>query len=244
MFNIELSDTELFKTSFEAISSIIDETSIVIDSEGFRVRALDRSHISFVNLMLEPTVFDSFECTEPEKINIDTDEFMKILKRMKRDDLLKLSCEEGNFIIKFIGDVDREFKIRLIDIEYEMPQPPALEPPVAVNVPSDLVKDTLTDMELFSDKLYIQVDGDYFRVISDGEFGEADVRYLHGEEVNESVRACYNIDKLKAMFKASKFSEDVEVSFGNDMPLILKFQLPTGDGEISFLLAPRLEQDE
>lgn len=244
MFKIELEDTSLFKTSFEAISSIIDETSLVIDSEGFRVRALDRSHISFVNLMLEPTFFDSFECTTPEKINIDTDEFMKILKRMKKDDLLKLSCDEGNLIIQFIGDVDREFKIRLIDIEYEMPQPPALEPPVTVTIPSELVKDTLNDMELFGDKLYILIDGDYFKVISDGEFGEADVRYLHGEEVSESVKACYNIDKLKDMFRASKFSEDVEISLGNDTPVIIKFKSITGDGEISFLLAPRLEENE
>lgn len=244
MFKIELSDTNLFKTSFEAISSIIDETSIIIDSEGFRVRALDRSHISFVNLTLEPTFFDSFECDAPEKINIDTDEFMKILKRMKKDDLLKLSCDEGNLIIQFIGDVDREFKIRLIDIEYEIPTPPSLRTPVSVNIPSELVKDTLTDMELFADKLYILIDGDYFKVISDGEFGEADVRYLHGEEVNESVRACYNIDKLKDMFKASKFSEEVEIDLGNDMPITLKFKSITGDGEISFLLAPRLEETE
>lgn len=244
MFEIELSDTGFFKDAFDSISAIIDEIIIVIDSDGFRVRALDRSHISFVSLDLKPTVFDVFECNTPEKLNIDTDEFMKILKRMKSKDLLKLSCDEGNFIIKLIGDVDREFKIRLIDIEYEIPQPPSLEPPVSVNVPSELVKDTLVDMELFGEKLYLNVDGDYFKVTSDGEFGDADVRYLHGEDVSESVRACYNIDKLKDMFKASKFSEEVEIALGNDMPVILKFKLPTGDGEIGFLLAPRLEQDE
>lgn len=245
MFKIELSEnTNIFKDAFESISAIIDEIIIVIDSDGFRVRALDRSHISFVNLELKPSVFDEFECDTPEKISIDTAEFMKILKRMKNSDVLRLTSDEGNFIIKFIGDVDREFKIRLIDTEYEIPQPPALEPPVRVNVPSGLVKDTLVDMELFGEKLYILVDGDYFKVTSDGEFGEADVRYLHGEEVSESVRACYNIDKLKDMFKASKFSEDVEVALGTDMPLTLKFKLSSGDGEIGFLLAPRLEETE
>lgn len=244
MFRIELSDHKLIKEAFEAISKIVDEIIIVVDSEGFRARALDRNHISFVNLDLQPTVFDSFECTVPEKITIDTDEFMQILKRMKNNDVLTLTSDEGNFIINLAGDVDREFKIRLIDVEYEIPQPPHIEPPVTVNVPSGLVKDTLGDMELFGEKLYILVDGDYFKVTSTGEFGDAEVAYLHGDDVNESVRSCYNIDKLKDMFKASKISEEVEIALGNDMPIILKFKLVSGDGEIGFLLAPRLETDE
>ena len=143
MFKIELSDTSIFKAAFEAISAIVDEIVCVIDSEGFRVTAMDRSHISFLCLDLKPTVFDEFECTVPEKLNIDADEFMRILKRMKNSDVLKLSNDEGNLVIKFVGDADREFKLRLIDMEYEIPQPPHLEPPVTVNVPSNLVNECL-----------------------------------------------------------------------------------------------------
>lgn len=243
-FKIELSDTKIFKSAFEAISTIVDEIICVIDSEGFRVSALDRSHISFVNLDLKPTVFDEFECDMPEKITIDSAEFMKILKRMKGSDILHLSLDEGNFIVKFIGDADRVFKLRLIDSEYDAPEPPALEPPVCVTVPSELVKDCLTDMALFAEKLYFMVDEDYFRVVTEGEFGDAEAKYIHGENVSEFVKACFAIPKLQEMFKASKFSDMCEISLGNDMPLTLKFKLVSDDGEMSFLLAPRLESDE
>lgn len=243
-FKISLSDTSIFKASFDAISTIVDEIICVIDTEGFRVTAIDRSHISFVSLDLKPTVFDEFDCPIPEKITIDTAEFMKILKRMKNSDVLELTLEENNLIIKFIGDADREFKLRLIDSQYDIPEPPVLETPVCVNIPSELVKDCLTDMALFSDKLDFLVDQDYFKVITDGEFGDASAAYIHGEEVNEVVKASYSIPKLQEMFKASKFSEMCEISLGNDMPLILTFKLISDDGQISFLLAPRLDLEE
>ena len=50
MFKAELSDSNILKTSFDAISSIVDEVQIQTDSEGMRLDALDRSHITFVHL--------------------------------------------------------------------------------------------------------------------------------------------------------------------------------------------------
>ena len=74
MFKAELSDSSILKTSFDAISSIVDEVQIQTDSEGMRLDALDRSHITFVHLELKSSLFDEYICDVPEKINIDTDE--------------------------------------------------------------------------------------------------------------------------------------------------------------------------
>ena len=244
VFKIVLNDNNAFKQAFEAISVIVDEVICIVDSEGFRVSALDRSHIAFVNLDLKPNAFDEFDSETPEKIAIDTSEFMKVLKRIKKTDILELSLDDGNLIIGFKGDVDREFKIRLIDVEYEQPQPPAIEYSSSVEVPSNLVKDCITDMDLFSDKLDFMFDEDYFRVRTNGEFGDADVKYIHGEDIHEVVRATYSIPKLQEIFKASKFSEYVRICIGNDMPLTADFNLVTGDGKLSFILAPRIEQSD
>ena len=243
-FKLELSDNTIFKEAFESITAIVDEVICVVDSEGFRINAIDRSHIVFVTLDLQPTVFDEFECMEPERITIDTSEFMKILKRMNKQDTLTLCNDEGNLIIKLTGDVDREFKIRLIDSDYETPQPPTLEPPCRIEVESGLIKDCITDMELFSETLYFQIDEDYLKVATDGEFGDAEVKYLHGADIYEVVESTFSIEKLKQMFKACKFSDNVELALGNDMPLILNFILPGDDGKLGFLLAPRIETDE
>lgn len=128
-----------------------------------RLDALDRSHITFVHLELKASLFDEYVCDVPEKINIDTGEFMSVLKRAKSQDRVIMSLDEGNFIITFEGDATRTFKIRLIDIEYDNPTPPELEHPASFKVHFGILKDAINDIDIFSDKIALQVDEDYFR---------------------------------------------------------------------------------
>lgn len=245
MVKIELMDNKIFKDAFESITKIVDEVVCQVDSEGFHVSAIDRSHICFVKLNLEPSVFDEFECEIPERLCIDTNEFMRILKRIKKNDILKLSVDENNLIITFDGDVNRKFKIKLIDIDYETPEAPDIPLPCGITVDSAMVKDAITDMELFSDKLYFLIDEDNFIINADGEFGDARFKYFHGETgINEVVKSSFSIDKLKDVFTASKFSDIVGINLGTDMPIRINFELVTGDGELNFLIAPRIEAEE
>lgn len=245
VFKAELINTDVFKEAFGSISKIVDEVICEVDSEGFRVNALDRSHVAFVGLELEKTVFDEFICTVPEKICLDTDEFMRILKRIKKTDVLRLSIEDNDLIINLDGNVSRTFKIRLIDLDYESKIPPSLDLPSTVEVQSQLLKDCLGDMELFSDVLTFSIDEEYFSVYTNGEFGDSDFKYLHGEDgIVGTVKSNFSIPKLKDMLSASKFSDFCSVSVGNDMPTVVRFELSTGDGFLRFLLAPRLEADE
>ncbi|WP_178647604.1 proliferating cell nuclear antigen (pcna) [uncultured Methanobrevibacter sp.] len=244
MFKAELSDSSILKTSFDAISSIVDEVQIQTDSEGMRLDALDRSHITFVHLELNVDLFDEYVCDEPEKINIDTDEFMRVLKRSKANDRVLMAVDEGNFIITFEGEATRTFKIRLIDIEYDNPAPPQLQHPTKFEVPFTLLKDSINDIEIFSDKICFEVDSTKFTASADGEFGDASVEYLHGEEISEDVKSSFSLDKIREMLKADKFSDVAEISLGTDMPLSLTLKMVTGDGRLSFLLAPRLESED
>ena len=214
MFKAELSNPNILKTSFDAISSIVDEVQIQTDSEGFRLDALDRSHITFVHLELKSSLFDEFVCDEPEKINIDTDEFMKVLKRSKSTDRVIMSLDEGNFIITFEGEAKRTFKIRLID------------------------------MDLFSDKITLMVDSEKFRASAEGEFGDANIEYIHGEKIDTEAKSVFSLEKIREMLKADKFSEMAIINLGTDIPLYLTLRRVDGEGELSFLLAPRIESED
>lgn len=244
MFKAELSNPNILKTSFDAISSIVDEVQIQTDSEGFRLDALDRSHITFVHLELKASLFDEFVCDEPEKINIDTDEFMKVLKRSKSTDRVIMSLDEGNFIITFEGEAKRTFKIRLIDIEYESPTPPQLNSPTKFEIPFNLLKDSIQDMDLFSDKITLMVDSEKFRAYAEGEFGDANIEYLHGEKIDTEAKSVFSLEKIREMLKADKFSEMAIINLGTDIPLYLTLKRVSGDGELSFLLAPRIEAED
>ena len=161
-----------------------------------RLDALDRSHITFVHLELKASLFDEYVCDVPEKINIDTDEFMRVLKRAKSQDRVLMSVDDNNFIITFEGDATRTFKIRLIDIEYDNPTPPQIDHPTSFKVRFSILKDSINDIDIFSDKIALEVDEDYFIASADGDFGDASIKYLHGENINEHVKSLFSLEKI------------------------------------------------
>ncbi|BAW32005.1 MAG TPA: proliferating cell nuclear antigen (pcna) [Methanothermobacter sp.] len=244
MFKAELDDPNILRTSFDAISSIVDEVQIQVDSEGMRLDALDRSHITFVHLELKKELFDEYECDEPEKINVDTEELMKVLRRAKAGDRLIITSDDANLILTFEGEATRQFKIRLIDIEYETHKPPEIRYENELEVPFSLLKDAIADIDIFSDKITFKVDEEKFIVSSKGEFGDAMIEYYHGEKIKEPARSVYSLEKIREMLKADRFSETAIINLGNDMPLKLTLKMPNDEGELSFLLAPRLEAEE
>ena len=78
---------------------------------------------------------------------------MRVLKRAKSQDRVLMSVDDNNFIITFEGDATRTFKIRLIDIEYDNPVPPSIEHPTNFKVRFSILKDSINDIDIFSDKI-------------------------------------------------------------------------------------------
>lgn len=244
MFHVEISNHKIIKNAFESISHIVDEITITADSEAMHLKCLSRDHTQFILLDLEKTVFDTFQCDAPEKISVDSTELMKVLKTLKPSDILVFNVDDNNLIITMKGDAERKFNIRLISLEYEEAQPPIIDLPSNISIGSDEVKGYIDDMSIYSEKLTMLVDGDYLRIRADGQMGSAEIKYIHGESITTAVQSSYGIDKLKDIFRASKFSQNCTLKIGEDMPLIVEFTLPTGDGCLEFLLAPRLEESD
>lgn len=243
MFKLVLSDPSIFKTSFDAISSIVDEVQIEVDSDGLRLNAIDRSHITYVHLELKESLFDIYECDKPIKLNLDTEELMKVLKRSKSDDVMELTVDAGSLVITFEGAVKKTFKVKLIDLEYDAPTPPQIEYPVEISMPISTLKETIQDIEIAADRVAFAVDPDNLILTAVGDFADAEVEYLHGEHVEENVRSIFAIENIKEMLKAEKFADSTFISLGNDMPLTLSLKLLNDEGELTFLLAPRIEED-
>ena len=240
----EISNNRIIKDCLETICIIIDELVFEADSEGIRLRALDKSHISFIDMEWKSILFDTYQCSEPCSFTVDASELLKIIKRIKGDDVLSAGLDESNLILTYNGDSTRTFKLRLIDGEYETPVPPTVNYPVHLSIPTDVFNDAITDAELYGEKISLSCDNDYFITSADGEFGVNHNRYLHGESIGDYVKSTYSIPKIKEMLKAKGLSHEVRLGLGDDLPLTLEYHSPTNDYKLGFLLAPRIETDE
>lgn len=239
---LELYNPSIFKEVFDCISHIVDECKLEFTNFGLTINALDKSHITFISLDFKYHLFDTYEVPENETILIDTVEFIKVLKRCKNDEIMRIATDNNNLILTFEGESTRNYNLRLIDNEYETPKPPSIDYPLTIEVPSNLIKDTLSDMKLFSENFRISVDEDYLRLYTEGMKGATEMKYLHGSNITEYVESGYSIEKFVDIFRASKLTETVELGLGNDLPVTITFKLVSGDGSVSFLLAPRLEE--
>ena len=242
-FKIELINHKTLKNAFESIEKIVDEITLTADKEGIHLRSLDKSHITFIMMELNYKLFDEYQCDEPTKIQIDCTEFTKIIKKCKTSDILELTVDENNLIIIMKGDATRKFKLRQIDMEYDNPQPPMIEHPCNITIQSDLLKDYINDMSIYSEVVQFSVDEDYLIISTEGQKGEAEIKYIHGENIKEYVKSSFAIDKLQDMLKSSKFAKNTILYIGEDMPLKLIMELETGDGDLGYLLAPRLSEE-
>lgn len=239
----ELINHSILKSAFDSISSIVDEITMTADSEALHLSCLSRDHITFINMDLDKQFFDMYECNTPEKFAIDCNDFFKILKKCKTSDTLELHVDEATVTLIFKGDATRKFTVQQIDMEYDHPVPPLINHPCNIKMPSNLMKDYINDLEILSDKLDFIVDEDYLRIRGDGQMGNAEIQYIHGENINKVFKSCFSIPKLQDIFKACKFSEESELCLGDDMPIKVDFNLITGDGKLSYLLAPHLSED-
>ena len=240
----ELVDNRIFKDCFLTIGGIIDEIILECDSEGIRCRALDKSHVSFVNLELHAALFDSYNCETPEKIILDSDELIKVLKRLGSSDTLYCESDASNFILTYDGASKREFKLRLIDAEYESAQPPLIEHPVSLPLPVELLKDFLDDILLFDENIRFLVDEDYLIASCNGDTGDTECRYVHGEFVDKVYRSSFSIKMLKDMLKAKSISKTCTLKLGDNLPLVLRFESMDKSCSLEFLLAPRINEED
>ena len=113
-----------------------------------------------------------------------------------------------------------------------------------ITIPTSTLKEAAQDIKLYSTKLTFKVDSERLIIDSNGDMGETTYEYLHGEKVNSTAKATFSLEKIEEILKAERFSTQTIMELGDDRPLTLTYE-PTGyDARLSFLLAPRIEQED
>lgn len=245
MFEAEIGNPKLFYSCFDAISAIVDEVKIMVDSEGLRLNALDRSKSNFVHLNLKAEFFDKFVCDDYETININSFSLTEVLKLIKSDTTVKLSLNEYNLVVVGEGETKSSFKLGLLEDSYESPNPPKFDFPATINIESKVFKSIMKKIEKFNKVgVNLKITPDNLVASGENHINNTIVEYLHIDKVIGEHKSRIKIDKILQGLKASDFSDVLKISIGNDLPFLMKFELDSEDGELSFLIAPLEDKSE
>jgi len=249
LFKLKVSDAKLFRDAVTAISTLVDEGTFNIDSEGIKLRAMDPSRVAMVDFMMQKTVFDEYVVDQNPKICLNLSEFLKLLKRAGKDEAVELLLDEktGQFVVTVRGKYVRTFRMPTLEASEDEVPTPKIAFNAKVTLTTDGFHQSLEDVALASDYVRMETDGETMTMNAKGDIMGANIELRKGSdallslEVKEPSKSAFPLSYLSEIVKAASATSDiVTLEFSTDMPIRLDFK-QRYDGTLVYYLAPRIE---
>merc|ERR1712056_161991 len=219
--------------------------------------SMDSSHVALVSLLLRESAFSEFKCDRPTSLGMNVDSLGKILKMCGQSDSLKLKWKNEADTVTFQcegGDQDRisEFDLKLMQIESEHMEIPEQQYKVVAKLPSGEFQKICRDLKEFGETMQMSASKEGIKFSVSGDVGAGNVVLKPRESdkpeekvtltVHEPVIATFALRYLVNFAKAAPLCGTVELGLGPDAPLLVKYDLETGDnGYMQFYLAPKID---
>jgi len=249
LFKVKISDAKLLRDSVTAISTLVDEGTFNVDSEGISMRAMDPSRVAMVDFEMQKTVFDEFVSDKDTKICLNLNELLKLLRRAGKDEPVELLLDEktGQFVVTVRGKYVRTFRMPTLEASEDEVPTPKVPFNVKVTLTTDGLRQSLEDVALVSDYVRMETDGETVLMNAKGDIMGANVELKKGSdallslEAKESSKSNFPLSYLSEIVKAAAATSDiVTMEFSTDMPIRLDFK-QRYDGRLVYFLAPRIE---
>src|SRR4030067_854992 len=237
---------EKLKEAIESLSTLVDEAKLKLPPDGISVRAVDPANVAMVSLDLAGDAFDSFEATEGE-LGIDLTKLNGIMEMADKGDNIELDLDETahKLIIRMRG---LSYTMSLLDpssIRKE-PKVPALELPAHIVIRGEDLKRGVNAAEKVSDYMSIGVRGDIFFMEAEGDTDNVQLEMTKDQLIelkSGEAKSLFSLDYLTDISKIAGTTPEVIIDVGKDYPLKIRFKIAEGHGDVSYMLAPRVESE-
>ena len=237
---------EKLKDSIESVSTLVDEARFRLTPQGLSVKAVDPSNVAMVSFDLSKDAFDSFEATEGE-LGIDLTKLNGVMEMADKSDVIELELDEAahKLIVRMRG---LAYTMSLLDpssIRKE-PKVPTLDLPAHIVIRGEDIKRAVKAAEKVSDYMSMGVRGDIFFMEAQGDTDSVLVELkkdqLIGLEASDA-KSLFSLDYLSDLSKILAKSNEVTIDLGKDFPLKIRVKIAQGHGDVSYMLAPRVESE-
>lgn len=249
MFKIKMTDPKLLRDMFSSIAILVDEATFNVDPEGIQLRAMDPSRVAMVDFQWSKSVFDDYQCDQPQKMCVNISELLKLLRRASREEVIEISLnpETARLQISITGRYTRTFNMPTLEPQEEEVPTPKITFKVQAKTTTDGLRQAIEDAQLVSDHVRIEADNEKLVLNATGDLMGANIELKKGSDslldlqVQEPAKATFSLSYLAEIIKAASASSEIAtIQFANDMPIHIDFQQPK-EGKLTYYLAPRIE---
>ena len=238
-----LSNINVLTEIFDIFNNYCENIKISINNNGLHLQSTDNANVSIIDIKLNYTYFDTYNCDKETIIDFNLNDICKILKICKKtksitnfsleDNILKISTVSNNlkkiFKINSIYSTTQE----LLDID-------SLSINNIFEIESDLIKNIFDDFILFSDEITIKLSNMslYFYINNDSIDTVYEYNIKNIESDDEEHISIFSLDYLHK-FKLIKRFETCNIKFSRNSPIFLSSP-SNKDIEYNFILAPKI----
>ena len=241
--HLKLDSPKIFSDIVTIISELVTEVRMKINSEGISLTAIDPANVAMIYFKIPSALFSEFQVEKAEEIGINLDNLKAVLRRCSPGSSLILERYENILKLGIHDRIKRDFSLMLIDIEAEEKSLPEWEFISVVHINSDALVEVIEDCTVVSDACTFIAEPDKFIVEAHGlnsaraEFSSDEVEVHSGNSM-----ARFSLEYINKFVKGAKISNRATLSFSDNHPMRLDFH--TGAVVLSFVLAPRIEQED
>lgn len=240
---LKLDDPKLFGTIISIISELVTEVRLKVTKEGMGLVAIDPASVAMAYFHIPAELFSQFEVDKEETLGVNLDNLHSVLRRCGLGSSLTLERQENMLKLGIQDKIKRDFTLALISVEGEEREFPQWEFSSVIKMDSQAFVEVIEDCQVVSDACTFVAEPNRFIVEAKGlnsaraEFSSDEV-----EIYSDKSMARFSLEYLNKFVKGAKIASRVEINFSDNRPMRINF--PAGKVMLSFVLAPRVEQDD
>ena len=237
---------DLMNKIIETLGVVVEDARFDFGEGGMEVRVVDPSHVAMIQMNIDAAAFDTWEIDE-NKLGLELRKIKELVSLGGATDMIEMAFngESGVFTLN-LGKIDRNIR-PLDDSTMNVPTLPNLELPCTVKLSGADLAQALRAARQVGDLVNLSIDANTFTVHVQGSTDSVTVAFhkdeLQSLECANPARSQYSLTYLVPMAKVFGPLETVEVGFGENYPLSMKFSFNDGAANVQYFLAPRVEND-
>ena len=234
--------------ALDSVSVLVDECKIRLNEDGVAIRAVDPANVGMVDLELGAGAFESYEA-DGGVIGVNLARLEDIASMASADDLVHLELDEETRKLHIRMD-GLSYTLALIDPDSIRQEPdiPDLDLAAEIVVEGAQLGRGITAADMVSDHIRLRVDPDdaAFYVEAQGDTDDVDLELGREALIDLTpgdADSLFSLDYLKDMNKAIPADAEVTVELGEEFPVKLHYEFAEGLGQVTYMLAPRIQSD-
>ncbi len=240
---LKLESPKLLADIISIISELVTEVRLRVNKEGMSLTAIDPANVAMVYFKIPADLFSQFELEKEEVLGLNLESLKAVLRRCQVSGSLTLQKEANVLKLGIHDRIKRDFSLALIDIEGDEKEMPKWEFKSVIKMDSTAFVEVVEDCSIVSDACSFMAEPTKFIVEAHGlNAARAEFSADEIELYSDNSTARFSLEYLTKFVKGAKVSSRVTISFSDNHPMRIDF--PTGNVMLSFVLAPRIEQDD